>query len=69
VKKLLKRLIVSEHKYNIATLVRIGTGSEIFEIAARYYNENLNIVYILRTQDNKLIAESEEFIVEYKGSI
>ncbi len=68
-RKLLRRLLVSLHKHYIGDLVQIGSALEVYEIAARYYDENLNIIYILRTKDNKLIAEGEEYLVEYKGSI
>ncbi len=68
-RKFLRKLLIPLHKYYISDLVRIGTATEIYEITARFYNEDLKPVYILRTKDNKLIEESEEFIVEYKGSI
>lgn len=67
-KKLLKNLIVPIHKYSVSDLVRIGSGPEVFEIAARYYNENLDLVYILKTKDNRLFEEREEFVTIYKGT-
>lgn len=68
-RKLLRRLIAPNHKYYISDLVRISSALEVYEIVARYYDEDLEVIYILRTSDNKLIGEKEKNVYLYKGTL
>lgn len=68
-KKILKKILVPTHKYQLGDYVKIGDLPETFEIAALYYNLKLEPVYILKDNRNKLHEESEEFIAKANGSI
>jgi|CXWL01.1.fsa_nt_gi hypothetical protein len=68
-KKLLRKLIAPNHKYYISDYVQIGSASEVYEIVARYYDEDLQLIYILRTSDNKLTSEREKYVNLYKGTL
>jgi hypothetical protein len=67
--EIMHRCYAPAHKYEIETLVTIGSAVEVYEIAARFYNEEFKPVYMLRTKDNRLIEEKEEYVVIYKGTL
>lgn len=63
------RCNIPQHKYEISDLVTIGSAPEVYEIAEKFYNVDFKHVYMLRTKDNKLFEEKEDYVNLYKGTI
>lgn len=57
------------HKHAVGDLVTVGAADEIFEVAGRFYKEDLTPVYILRDKYNKLREEKVEFCNVAKKSV
>jgi len=68
--KILVKLITmlrKTHRFDDSDMVTIGDAPEVYTVAALYYTMEHKPIYILRTSDNKLFEQREDFCKRYTG--